>query len=125
MVRFINCFEVPVGRDEEFLRLWGEVNDYMQGKPGYVGHRLHRALADGARYRYVNYVEWASPAAWQAAHDAGFRERVGRPGWEHFTTTPALYEIVHAAGTISDVGETGVQSQSTSFELAPSGASRA
>ena len=97
----------------------------MQGKPGYVGHRLHRALADGARYRYVNYVEWASADDWQAAHDAGFRERVGRPGWEHFTTTPALYEIVHAAGTISDVGETGAQSQSASFELEPSGARRA
>jgi hypothetical protein len=68
------------------------VNDYMQDKPGYVGHRLHRALSDDARYRFVNYVEWASVEHWAAAHDAGFRELVGRPGWEHFTTTPATYE---------------------------------
>jgi heme-degrading monooxygenase HmoA len=102
MIRFINCFEVPVGRDEEFLELWGAVNTYMQGKRGYVGHRLHRALSDDARYRYVNYVEWASVDDWKAAHDEGFRERVTRSGWEPFTTTPALFEVVHAAGTITD-----------------------
>src|SRR6476659_1104316 len=90
VIRFINCFEVPVGRDEDFLELWGAVNAYMQGKPGYVGHRLHRALSDDARYRFVNYVEWASAEYWQGAHDAGCRELVGRPGWEHFTTTPAI-----------------------------------
>jgi heme-degrading monooxygenase HmoA len=103
MIRFINCFEVPVGRDEEFVELWGVVNTYMQGKPGYVGHRLHRSLSDDARYRYINYVEWASPEAWQDAHDDGFRALVSRPGWEPFTTTPALYEVVHSAGTITDV----------------------
>jgi heme-degrading monooxygenase HmoA len=102
VIRFINCFEVPAARDEEFLELWGAVNAYMQGKPGYVGHRLHRALSDDARYRFVNYVAWASVDDWAAAHDEGFRELVGRSGWEHFTTTPATYEIVHGAGTITN-----------------------
>jgi hypothetical protein len=40
-------------------------------------------------------VEWESEAAWAGAHDAGFRERVADPGWAEFTTTPALFEIVH------------------------------
>jgi heme-degrading monooxygenase HmoA len=79
-IRFINLFEVPAGRDEAFRELWGEVNRYMVAKPGYRNHRLHRALADDARYRFINYVEWDSVEAWDAAHDDGFRALVGRPG---------------------------------------------
>lgn len=94
-VRFINLFTVPVGRDERFMELWKKVNVYMVAKPGYRNHRLHRALSDDAVYRYVNYVEWDSEEAWADAHDAGFRERVADPGWAEFTTTPALFEIVH------------------------------
>jgi heme-degrading monooxygenase HmoA len=95
MVRFINCFEVPEGRDEEFLALWQEVNAHMATRPGYVGHRLHRSLSTEARFRFVNYAEWASPEHWRAAHDEEFRRLVGQPAWRTFTTTPALYEIVH------------------------------
>ena len=94
-VRFINLFTVPAGRDERFMELWTRVNRYMVAKPGYRNHRLHRALSDDAPYRFVNYVEWDSDAAWAAAHDEGFRELVGDAGWAEFTTTPALYEIVH------------------------------
>jgi heme-degrading monooxygenase HmoA len=49
MVTLVNCFEVPEGREEEFFTLWQEVNDYMRTKPGYVGHRLHRAITPKAR----------------------------------------------------------------------------
>jgi heme-degrading monooxygenase HmoA len=94
-VRFINLFTVPVGRDEQFMQLWKRVNVYIAAQPGYRNHRLHRALSDDAAYRYVNYVEWDSAGAWADAHDAGFRERVADPGWAEFTTTPALFEIVH------------------------------
>ena len=50
-VVFINLFEVPVGRDETFRGLWQQVNDYMRTQPGYQAHRLHRTVADDARYR--------------------------------------------------------------------------
>lgn len=94
-VRFINLFTVPAGRDERFMELWKRVNVYMAAKPGYLNHHLHRALSGDVPYRYVNYVEWESGETWAAAHDAGFRELVADPGWAEFTTTPALYEIVH------------------------------
>lgn len=97
-VKFINCFEVSNGREAEFLALWKEVNAYMAAKPGYVGHRLHQSLNPDARYRFVNYVQWASVEQWQAAHDDGFRELVGKAEWAAFTTTPALYDIVHTGG---------------------------
>lgn len=101
-IRFINLFTVPAGRDDAFFDLWRQVNVYMAAKPGYVNHRLHRAVSDTAPYRFINYVEWESPEAWEAAHDDGFRELVGDPRWAEFTTTPALYEIVHE-GAVSAV----------------------
>lgn len=101
MVRFLNCFEVPEGREDEFFVMWQEVNAYMAAQPGYLGHWLHRSLAPQAKYRFVNYVEWESVEHWQAAHGEHFRAMVRRPGWEAFPTTPALYEVVHQGGSVS------------------------
>lgn len=100
MVRFLNCFEVPAGREDEFFALWRDVNKYMTAKPGYVGHWLHRSLASDAKYRFFNYVEWESAEHWGAAHDEGFRALVSRPEWSAFPATPALYEVVHQGGSI-------------------------
>lgn len=94
-VTFVNLFEVPAERDEAFLALWREVNAYMRAKPGYLEHRLHRALLDEARYRYVNVSLWVSEQHWRVAHDDGFRVLVGRPEWAPFSFTPGLYEVVH------------------------------
>ncbi len=98
-VTFINLFAVPVGREEAFRLLWEQVNAYMAAQPGYLGHRLHRALAEDARYRYANVAAWESGEAWRAAHDEGFRKLVTQPQWREFPSTPALYEVVHTGGT--------------------------
>jgi heme-degrading monooxygenase HmoA len=95
VVRFINCFEVPEGRDDDFLALFGVVNAHMSEQPGYLGHRLHRSLSPDARFRFVNYVEWATAEDWRNAHGEGFRRLVSDPEWRAFPTTPALYEVVH------------------------------
>jgi len=94
-VTLINLFEVPAGREEAFRLLWEQVNAYMQAKPGYLGHRLHQALADDARYPYANVATWESDEAWRAAHDEGFTKLVTQPQWREFPSTPALYEVVH------------------------------
>jgi heme-degrading monooxygenase HmoA len=103
MIKFINLFEVPEGRDEEFLAVWGEVNEYMRAKPGYVSHRLHRSTDPTARYRYVNYVEWESAEHWAAAHDDGFRVHAAKVYAAGFTSTPALYDVVHEANATDGV----------------------
>jgi heme-degrading monooxygenase HmoA len=104
-VPFVNCFEVPPGREDAFFALWQEVNAYMAAKPGYVGHRLHRSLSPEAKFRFVNYAEWESAEHWRAAHDDGFRRLVSRPEWSEFPSTPGLYEIVHA-GSAADAVST-------------------
>ena len=102
-VTLINCFEVPPDREEEFWGRWKEVNAYMQTKPGYLGHELHRALAPDAAFRFVNVAQWASAEHFHAAHDTGFRALVDQPVWSAFQHHPVLYEVVHGghAGTCS------------------------
>jgi heme-degrading monooxygenase HmoA len=91
----INSFEVPPGREDEFFSLWEQVNAYMRTKRGYLGHKLHRALAPDAPFRFVNVAQWASVEHFQAAHDARFHELVGQPAWSTFQAHPALYEAIH------------------------------
>lgn len=91
---FINCFEVPPGREDEFVELWSEVNRYMRAKRGFLFNRLHRASTPDARFRFINYVQWATEEDWRAAHDAGFRSLVGKPVWRDFPHTPALFDVV-------------------------------
>ena len=83
-VVFINLSEVPVGRDETFRGLWQQVNDYMRTKPGYQAHRLHRTVADDARYRYANIAIWESAEAWRAASHMPHRDQ------QQSRTTPVV-----------------------------------
>jgi heme-degrading monooxygenase HmoA len=93
-VTFINCFEVPSGREDEFFALWGEVNQYMRAQPGYISHRFHRAIQSEARFAFVNVVLWETPEAWAKAHDAGFQALVNKPVWADFKASGALFEVV-------------------------------
>lgn len=94
-ITLVNCFEIPSGREDEFFALWQQVNTYMRGKSGYLGHKLHRSLAPDARFRFVNVAQWASLEAFNAAHDAGFRDLVSQTAWSTFRSFPTLYEVVH------------------------------
>jgi heme-degrading monooxygenase HmoA len=94
-ITLVNCFEIPVGREDEFFALWQQVNTYMRQKPGYLEHKLHRSLAPEAKYRFINVARWASKADFDAAHDEGFRALVSQAAWAPFRSFPALYEVVH------------------------------
>jgi heme-degrading monooxygenase HmoA len=95
MVEFVNCFEVPAGREEEFFELWKQVNAYMVVKPGYVSHQLLRSLGPDARFRFVNLAKWDSVQALRAGHDEGFKALISSPEWADFRSLPAPYEVVH------------------------------
>ena len=95
-VTLINCFQVPVGREEQFFALWQQVNQYMQTKPGYLEHNLHRALAPEAPNRFINVARWSCVEQFQSAHDEGFRSLVSQPVWAEFSHSPFLYEVIHA-----------------------------
>src|SRR3954452_13975359 len=67
MVILINSFEVPAGREEEFIDAWHRIARYLSARPGYVRTRLHRALSPEPRFGFVNVGEWASPQDFQSA----------------------------------------------------------
>ncbi len=97
MVTLINSFEVPAGREDEFFALWKKVNDYMRAKPGYIGHKLHRAIAPDTRFRFVNVARWESLAHFQNSHDDGFRAMVSDAAWQPFKSHPVLFEVADEA----------------------------
>ncbi len=94
-ITVINSFEVPAGREGEFLELWKQVNAYMQRKPGYLGNKLHRAIVPDVQFQFVHVAQWASMAHFQDAHDPGFRKLVGQPVWSAFLPHRVLCEVVH------------------------------
>ena len=91
-VVLINPFEVPAGKEEEFLQGWEAARDFMQRQKGYVSTRLHRSLTPSARFRFINIAEWETPADFQAALNhpdfAGLRDSIP---FAHF---PAVYEVI-------------------------------
>ncbi len=92
-VVFINCFEVPAGREDAFLELWTQIDDYMRAQPGFQWRRLHRAIRDDTRLRYVNVAGWASAGEFHTAHDHHFRKLQAQAGWTEFPALPALYTV--------------------------------
>lgn len=101
MVVLVNCFKVPVGREDEFLALWGKVNTYMREKTGYLSHKLHRSISPDAPYRFINVAHWKSLTDFNNAHDSGFRALVSDPGWKDFSSTPTVCEVFHEAESAS------------------------
>jgi heme-degrading monooxygenase HmoA len=89
---FINCFEVPEGRDEEFLGLWSQIDERMCEHKGFRWRRLYRSLAPDAKLRYVNVAGWDSAEEFDAAHDEDF-PRLQAQMWE-FPALPSLYTVV-------------------------------
>ena len=88
----INVFEVPDGRDEEFLAGWEEGKRFMERQPGYVSTALHRSLDPQARFRYINVAVWESADDFRAALShpdfAAYRERIP------FVHYPSVYTVV-------------------------------
>ena len=89
-VVLINAFEVPQGRDEEFLVTWEHARDWLREQPGYLGTRLHRSLDPNAEFRYVNR------GTFRTADD--FTGAISNPafpgGAMRFRSHPMLYEVV-------------------------------
>jgi heme-degrading monooxygenase HmoA len=92
-VVFINCFEVPAGREDAFLALWQQIDSYMQGHPGFRWRRLYRSLDASSHFSFVNLAEWDSAGQFEAAHDDEFRRMQSQPGWLEFPARPALYAL--------------------------------
>ena len=92
-VTFINPFEVPTGKEVEFVERWKEAADYLREQVGFVSTRLHESLDPAAAFRvYVNVAVWES-----AEH---FQRALSTPEFQELAQTmpfpghPALYRVI-------------------------------
>jgi heme-degrading monooxygenase HmoA len=89
----INAFEVPEGREEDFIKGWEASRDYLQTQPGYVDTALHQAVSPDPDFRFVNVGRWDSPQTFQAAiQSPGFRD--ASASLAEFRPHPALYKVI-------------------------------
>ena len=91
-VILINPFEVPEGKEEEFLKAWLEAAEHLRHAPGFLSTRLHESLDPQAKFRFVNVAEWESPQHFQAAVRSEAFQQISRK--MPFTSSPALYRVV-------------------------------
>ncbi len=91
----INCFEVPDGREEEFLALWHRADALLRSRGGYATTRLHKAIQPGSRYRYINIAEVDSIETWrEVITSPAFTDVAARMA--DFHSTPGLYSVAVA-----------------------------
>jgi hypothetical protein len=91
----INCFEVPAGREGDFLRLRERADECLRHAGGYRSTRLHQALTPTGRYQFVNVAELDSVEAWQSVV-GGDEFRGVAAQMAEFHPSPALYRVVRS-----------------------------
>ena len=91
-VTLINPFEVPSGKEEQFLREWTAAAELMRHEPGFLSSRLHQSLNPQAKFRFVNVAQWESAQHFQTAMSKEtFQKAIGQM---NYVAYPALYEII-------------------------------
>lgn len=86
----INVFEVPVGKEDEFIDWWKRSSEALRQEPGFIDARLHRNLKLGARFQFINVAHWESTEALDLARD---RNRELLHSLLVGKGTPGLYEV--------------------------------
>jgi len=91
-VVLINPFEVPAGKEDEFVDRWQQAAAYLRQREGFVSTRLHQSLDPQAEFRFINVAVWES-----AEH---FRQAMSTPEFQAaagqipFSSHPALYRLI-------------------------------
>ena len=89
----INAFEVADEADEEFVRDWKAARDYLKEQPGYVDTALHKAIAPGVDFRFVNVARWESAEHFQKAISSEEFQEISK-ALSDYSAHPGLYEVV-------------------------------
>jgi heme-degrading monooxygenase HmoA len=66
-VILINVFEVPAGKEKEFVTWWNQSSVVLKQEPGFIDAKLHRSLKPGARFQFINVAHWETTLALELA----------------------------------------------------------
>ena len=92
-VTLINPFEVPAGKEDEFVERWKQAAEYLRQREGFVSTRLHQSLDPHAPFRFINVAVWESAEYFrQAMSTPEFQELAGAMP---FSSHPALYQVIN------------------------------
>ena len=91
---FVNAFDLPVARIDEFIGHWHTRAGLMSRAPGFRDHRLHRAIDPGVRFPLVDIAHWDGEQAWRAAGASPEFQRRLSAAPSYATAHPALYTVV-------------------------------
>ncbi|WP_338483204.1 antibiotic biosynthesis monooxygenase [Streptomyces sp. SCSIO 75703] len=93
-ITFVNAFEVPAERIDDFLPHWLGRAELMSKAPGFRDDRLHRAVAPDTRFQLVGIAHWDSPEAWRTAvNDPRFQQPLSASP-DFAVAHPALFRVV-------------------------------
>lgn len=97
-VTLIKHYAVPADEADRFIEVYRDNARIMSRQPGFIGSRLHRALADGPEARFVHVANWQSGAQLDKATAnpewrASLHEMFTNSGL-HITSEPGAYSIV-------------------------------
>ncbi|MEV6386515.1 antibiotic biosynthesis monooxygenase family protein [Nocardia xishanensis] len=92
-ITFVDAFELPADRIEEFLPHWLGRAELISKAPGFRDNRLHRAVDADTRFQLVDIAHWDSAEAWRAATgDPSFQQRLSDSP-EFAIANPALFRV--------------------------------
>ncbi|MEW2401210.1 antibiotic biosynthesis monooxygenase [Streptomyces sp. NPDC046862] len=93
-ITFINAFELPAQRIDEFLSYWLSLAEPMSKAPGFRDNRLYRAVDPDTRFQLVGIAHWDSHDAWRAAdNDPRFQQRLSASR-DFAIANPAPFRVV-------------------------------
>jgi len=94
---FVNAFEVPTERIDEVAGYWHDVNEVLEGQPGYVTSSLYRQYESEAipevELGLVSLVVWEDEPGFWAGVQAGW-DLHGQPSWDDVAFYPGIYERI-------------------------------
>ena len=93
-VKEITPFEVPAGKDEDFLQGWHEIAERLRPLPGVISLQLHESLDPAAKFRFVAVTEWGSSLLYEAVRDLTSRAFEELRRQMPFAGYPASYRLV-------------------------------
>lgn len=89
----INLFEVPIGREQEFIVWWKRCSEVLQQEPGFIDAKLHQSLIPGPRFQFINIAHWETQEFLNQARSR-HQETLRFPTDDFGKSSPAIYQVV-------------------------------